>query len=199
METNTQRIIETITNVLSYLTIFETLSAIVLNMIIVIICLKSQRLRSKSTFKILTVGAINDLLTCIPWNLNVFLVNVFKYFLFLESQIYCRWISNFLQYTTLNIQSWILLSISIDRLLSMVVKKWSKFYFKGYRPYIFALLLYFSIAGINFFEVFTVGYSFYNNQTQTEMFLCYASNPALGYDWYTFSTQVSYLYTYFRD
>lgn len=188
---DTQNIIDTVSKILSYLTILETIFGIILNMIIVIICLKSQRLRSKSKFKILTVAAINDMINCIPWNLNVFLVNIFNYFIFLESPFYCRLLSNFLQYSTLSIESWLLLSISIDRLLSMVVKKWSKFYFSGFRPYIFALLLCFSIAGINFFEVFTVGYSFYNNQTQTEMFLCYASDPSLGYDWYTFSTKVT--------
>ena len=196
---DTQNIIDTVSKILSYLTIFETIAGVIFNMIIVFICLKSERLRTKSTFKILAVGAINDMLISIPWNLNVFLLNIFNYYIFIDSHFYCRWISNFLQYTTLSIESWILLSISVDRLLSMVVKKWSKFYFSGYRPYIFSLLLCFSIAGINFFEVFTVGYSFYNNQTQTEMFLCYASDPSLGFDWYTFSTKVTFCFTYFRD
>ena len=195
METNAQNIIDTISKVFSCLCIVETVFGIILNMIIVILCLKSQRLRTNSTFKMFVVGAINDMLISVPWNLDIFALTMFNYLLPDQSHFYCRWISNFLQYTTLSIESWLLLSISIDRLLSMVVKKWTKFYFSGYRPYIFAVLMCFLIAGINFFEVFTVGYSFYNNQTQTEMFLCYASNPSLGYDWYTFSTQVSYLFT----
>ena len=194
MEDNTEKILDTITNILSYVTVIEIIAGVILNLMIVIICFKSQRLRSKSTFKILAVGAINDMFNCIPWNLNVFLVNIFNYFIFFESPFYCRWLSNFLQNTTLSIQSWILLSISVDRLLSMVVKKWSKFYFSRYKPYIFSGLMCFLIAGINFFQVFTTGYSIYDNETQTEFFLCYATDPSLGYDWYTLSIQVNHFY-----
>ena len=191
METNVQYIIDTISKVFACLCIVETICGVILNIIIIVICQKSQRLRTNSTFKILAVGAINDMLISVPWNLDVFIFTMFDYFLPIQSHFYCRWLSNYLQYTTLSIQSWILLSTSVDRLLSMVVKKWSKFYFSGYRPYIFAILLCFLISGINFFEVFTIGYSYFDYATQTELFECYASDPSFGYDWYTFSTRVS--------
>lgn len=190
METNLS-LIDTVAKIFACLCIVETVTAIILNTCVLIICLKSKKLRSTSTFKILTVSAFNDMLCCIPWNLEVFTSTMFNYILSYQLIFYCRWISNFLQYTTLHIQSWILLSISVDRLLSMTVKKWTKFYFSGYRPYIFAFFLCLFMAGTNIFEIFTVGYSFNDNETQTEVIMCYVTDPSIGFDWYTFSTKVN--------
>ena len=126
------------------------------------------------------------------WNVEMFLYTLFNYEPVIESVFYCRWLSNFLPLTTLSIESWLLLSISIDRLLSLNVKKWSKFYFTDYRPYIFAVVLCFTIAAINFFEVFTIGYNTIDNETQTEIFVCYTTDPSFSYNWYKFATRVCF-------
>lgn len=179
-------IIDTISKVFACLCIVETIAGVLLNPLVLIICLKNKRLRSTSTFKILAVSAINDTLICFPWNLEVFLYSVFNYAPSYQSPFYCRWLSFFLQYTTLSIESWLLLSISIDRLLSMMVKKWTKFYFSGYRPYIFALSLSIFMAATNIFEIFKAGHSLF--YYDTEIFICYDTSL----DWYTIETKVCF-------
>ena len=191
MDTPNQTVIDTVAKIFAYVCITETVTAILLNPLVLIICLKSKRLRSTSTFKILAVSAVNDMLVCLPWNQENFCNTILNYYLSYQVLFVCRWISVFLQYTTFNIQSWILLSISVDRLLSMVVKRWSKFHFSGYRPYIYSVSLCVFMAAVNFHEVFTSGYSYYDNDTQSEVVICYASDPSYNYDWYVFAAQVS--------
>ena len=191
MDSTQKSIIDTVSKIFSVYAIIETVVSIILNLLVIIIILKSERLRTTSTFKILVVSAVNDMLVCFPWNVSNFLYTMFNYVAMYRSAFICKWIFMFLQYTTFSIESWLLLSISVDRLLSLHVKKWSKFYFNGLRPYIFAVLLCLTMAAINLFEVFTIGYSYFNNQTQTETFVCHGTDPSLGYDWYTFSIQVN--------
>ena len=193
MDIPNQAVIDTVSKIFAYICIIQTVSAFILNPLVLIICVKSKRLRLTSTFKILAVSAINDMLVCLAWNQEGFTTTIFNYVTSYENLFYCRWISVFLQYTTFNIQSWILLSISVDRLLSMVVKRWSKFHCSDYRPYIYSISLCVFMAAVNFHEVFTSGYSYYDNDTQSEVVICYASDPNYNYDWYVFAAQVSYL------
>jgi hypothetical protein len=192
MDTTQNIVVDTASKTFAVFGFVETLVSIILNPLVIIIILKSERLRTNSTFKILAVSAVNDMLVCFSWNVEMFLYTLFNYEPVIESVFYCRWLSNFLQYTAFSIESWLLLSISVDRYLTLKVKKWSKFYFNGYRPYIFSVLLCFSMAGINFFQVFTVGYSYFDNETQTEIFECYATDPSFGYNWYKFATRVCF-------
>ena len=184
-------IVDTVSKIFAAYAIIETAASIILNSLVIIIILKSERLRKTSTFKILVVSAVNDMLVCLPWNIGNFLYTMFNNASLYRSVFFCKWIFILLQYTTFSIESWLLLSISVDRLLSMTLIKWSKFYFNGYRPYIFAVLLCFTMAAIHFFEVFTVGYSYFDNQTQTQKFVCHTTDPSFGYDWYTFSIKVN--------
>ena len=172
--------------------LFTTVAAVILNQLVLYICLKSKQLRSKSTFKMLALSSINDMISCISWNQEDFTVSVLNYFTAKKNLIYCKWISVFLQFTTIELESWILLSISTDRLLSMLVKNWSKSYFSGYRPYFYIVFLHLVIAGVNFHEVFTVGYSDYDNATDTEVVKCYATHPYYDFDWYGFASQVKF-------
>ena len=192
MDSTQKSIIDTVSKIFSVYAIIETVVSIILNLLVIIIILKSVRLRTTSTFKILVVSAVNDMLVCFPWNASNFLYTMFNYVAMYRNAFVCKWIFMFLQYTTFSIESWLLLSISIDRLLSLNVKKWSKFYFTDYRPYIFAVVLCFTIAAINFFEVFTIGYNIIDNETQTEIFVCYSTDPSFGYDWYKFALQVCF-------
>ena len=193
MDSKQSLIVDTVSKIFAIYGLFQTVASIILNSLVIIIILKSEPLRKTSTFKILVVSAVNDMLVCFPWNVEMYLYTMFNYEPVDDSVFYCKWISNFLQFTTMSIESWLLFSISVDRLLSMTLKKWSKFYFNEYRPYIFAITLCLTIAGINFFEVFTIGHTYFDNETQIVIFECITTNPSLGYNWYTFATQVNIL------
>ena len=186
-----QNIIDIFSKIFSCLSIAETALAVILNPLVLIIILKSKRLRSTSTFKILAVNAVNDILTSLGWNIEFFVYTMFNYVPSFTYLFFCRGFVSFLAYTTLSIETWILLAISVDRLLSMTVKKWSKFYFSGYRPYIFTLCLCLFIAGLNFHQLFTVGYSYFDTDAQSEIVMCYVTNPVYSYDWYNFANLVS--------
>ena len=191
---NSTIVIDTVSKIFACICIIESIAGVILNPLVLIICLKSRRLRSTSTFKILAVSAINDMIVSIPWNQDDFAITMFGHYSAYESLFYCEWISVFLQNATLNIETWILLSISVDRLLSMVVKKWSKFYFTGYRPYIFTVLLCLVISALNFHEGFTSGYIYVDNETQLEIVECYATGPTFSYDWYGFVEKVNLIF-----
>ena len=187
-----KKLIEIVSKLFASICLIEIISAFILNLLIIFICLKSKRLRSTSTFKLLIAKAINDMLICFPWNQENFSITFFDYFTSNKNLIYCRLVSIFLQTVTLNIQTWILLSISTDRLLAMAVKNWKKIYFSGCRPFIFSSVLCFLIAGIHFHSIFTVGYSFYNNSTQQEMVVCFKTNPEYNsINWFPFMAKVS--------
>ena len=186
---NVSYVVDKVFKIFAVFGFIETVVSIILNPLVIIIILKSERLRTTSTFKILVVSAVNDMLVCFSWNVEMFLYTLFNYEPVNNSVFYCKWLSNFLQLTTLSIESWLLMSISVDRYLTIKVKKWSKFYFNGSRPYIFAVLLCFTIAAIHLFEVFTIGYTTFDNETHIEIFVC-LTDPAFGYDWYNFALRV---------
>lgn len=141
-------------------------SSVVLNPIVLVVIVRSKRLRSTSTFKILAFSAINDILACLVWNFESFTDSFFDFAPYFRSFFYCRWISSFLPYTTIQLESWLIVSIALDRLLSLTFKKWSSQLFTGYRPIIYAFFLAFIVAGVNFFTVFTIGYVDYVNGTE---------------------------------
>lgn len=146
---------------------------IILNVLVCFVCLvKSKQLRSISTFKFLTIGAINDLLMCFPWNFDSFTNIYFDLKPHLLSLLYCQYLEIFLQYTTITYASWLLVSISLDRVLSLSIKKWSSQYFKGQRPFIFSALLLVFIVAIYSVSLFKVGYTFIN-ENGTEIVVCY--------------------------
>lgn len=167
--------------------LFLCICALIFNPLVLFICLKSRRLRSTSTFKLLAFSSINDLLSCMGWNQEDFVTTVLNYSTSYLNLDYCRWVSMFLQYSTLEYASWMLVSISLDRLLSMTIKKWSKVYFAGVRPIIYAAVLAFVILAINFNEVFTGGYMFTDGDTS--FVICYQTDPNL-FDWFNLMSQV---------
>jgi hypothetical protein len=70
--------------------------------------------------------------------------------------------------------SWLLLfsllkskvSVTLDRLLSILIQKWSKFYFNGYRPVIYAFVLLTLILLLNVVTLVTDGYMTVVNGTE---------------------------------
>ena len=52
------------------------------------------------------------------------------------------------------------------------------------------------MASVNLFEVFTVGYTSYDNDTQSEVVVCYVINPVYQYDWYYLARHVCNLISF---
>lgn len=173
-------IINIFRNILAWYHLILIVASVTLNPIVVYICAKSRKLRSTTTFKLLAASAINDIVCCLGWNQAQFSNTVLNFNSSQRSIIYCRLVTYFLQYTSIQYESWMLFSISLDRFLSMWTKKWSKDYFHGFRPYAFALTLAFLIICVNFVEIFTVGYIYYKNET--EIIVCNTSAPG-GFPW----------------
>lgn len=166
------------------------IAAIFLNPLVLFICLRSKKLRSTSTFKMLSICSINDLLSCLVWNQENFTGTFFDFKPMARSLFYCRFFSVFLQYVTLEYACWLLVSISLDRYLSLRLKKWSKQYFRGARPVIYSFVLLLIIIGINFNEILYDGYSYTENGT--EIIVCYAT-AEYDYSWFDIESQVIYI------
>ena len=164
------------------------IAPIILNPIVLFICLKSKKLRSISTFKILTVNSIIDILVCLPWNFENFAAN-FKFYPGYLSLFYCQWITIYLQSTTIQIESWLILSISVDRLLSLSFNKWSKSIFINSRPYIYCACL------ILFFLVFNIPRGYFGGysvvEDGTESIFCYVTPPGNSIDWVKIESEVN--------
>lgn len=186
-----QYTIDVFSKIFASYSLFLCICAVIFNPLVLFICVKSKKLRTTSTFKLLAFSSINDLLCCMGWNLEDFVTTVLNYPTSFIDLGFCRWVSNFLQYSTLEYASWMLVSISLDRLLSMMIKKWSKSYFTGVRPIIYASVLAVVILGINFNEVFTSGYMYADNETS--YVVCYQSDPNF-FNWYDLMSQVIFSY-----
>jgi hypothetical protein len=179
--------IEILGKIFASYTLFLIVVAILFDPLVLYICLRSKELRKTSTFKLLAIGAINDLLSCLPWNQENFTNAFFNFQSASRSLFYCRYLSVFLQFVTLEFASWLLVSISLDRYLSLRVKKWSKHYFKGLRPVALAGLLLLIIVCLNIGGIFYTGYSYMENGT--EIIVCYATSEN-NYYWYNTESQV---------
>lgn len=160
----------------------------IFNSLVCFICLKSKTLRSTSTFKMLAIVAISDLISLFEWNADNFSIAFFNYLAYTQNLFFCRFVTMFLQYATLEISSWMWVSISLDRYLSLRVKRWRKHYFRGYRAVLLAIGLVIFIVAINFVEIFKNGYSFVVNGT--EVVVCGATSEN-NFFWFQLMSQVS--------
>ena len=165
--------------------------SLILNPIVFFMCLKSKNLRSTSTFKLLAFGSINDLFVCVAWNLEAFAVSFFNYVAYYRSLFFCKWITLFIQLTSLEIEVWLLVGISFDRLLSLSVKKWSTHYFNGIKPIIYSAIMIVIMASVNFFFLFVGGYSYVSNGT--EIIACFETPPDYNVDWFNIMQNVRVL------
>ena len=179
--------IDVLTKISSGYNLILVIAPFIFNPIVLFICLKSKKLRSISTFKILTVNSIVDILVCLPWNFENFAAN-FKFYPGYLSLFYCQWITSYLQVTLIQIESWLILSISVDRLLSLSFNKWSKSIFINSRPYIYCVCLIVFFFGFNIPRGYFGGYSFDVNGT--EYIICYATPPGNTIDWVQIESEV---------
>lgn len=111
------------TRIFAWYHLFLIISAFILNPLVFYVCLRSRRLRSTSTFKLLAICSVNDLLSCLEWNQADFLNPIFNLNLSGVNLLFCRWVTFFLQHITLEYASWMLVLISADRFFSMALKK----------------------------------------------------------------------------
>ena len=182
-----QEAIDILTKIFSCYNLILIIASIIFNPIVLFICLKSKKLRSISTFKLLTVNSITDILICLPWNFENFAAN-FKFYPTHKSLFYCRWISIYLQVMMIHIESWLLLSISVDRLLSLSFNKWSKSIFINSRPYIFCVCLILFFFGLDFHRSLIGGYEVVVNGT--ESVICFVTRPGNSADWSKIESEV---------
>lgn len=188
MNSENQETIDLITKIFSTYNLFLIVASFILNPLVLYICLKSKRLRSTSTFKMLAFSSLNDMLVMIGWNQESFTNAFFDLHPYSRSLTYCRLVSVFIQFSSLEFESWMLVSISLDRFLAMSVKKWCKTNFAGPRPYIYTAMLALLIWAINFVSLFSSGYI--ETVNNTDIVHCFATPPHLNVDWYHIMSQV---------
>lgn len=189
MSATENSLISIFTSIFAWYHLFLMISSIILNPLIAFVCIKSRNLRSTSTFKLLAFNSINDIIVCFEWNLADFVNTVIGYNLSRRSLVYCRLATYFLQYSTLNLSSWMYVSISLDRLLSLSLANWSRVHFARFRPYYYSALLAAIMFAVNFNEIFTVGYSFVGNGT--EVVVC-NKNTNGSFPWNIVMAQVNF-------
>ena len=182
-----QEAIDVLTKIFSIYNLLLIVASLIFNPLVFLICFRCKKLRSTSTFKILAINSINDIMVCFPWNFENFVMN-FNYYPYYTSLFYCKWISLLLQTTTIQIESWLLLSVSLDRLLSLSIKKWSRSIFVNYRPYIFCICLILFFYALNFPRALFISYIAVVNDT--EIIVCYQTRPDIAIDWARISSQV---------
>lgn len=182
-------VINVFIQIFSWYHLLLVLVSAILNPFVFFMCLKSKKLRSISTFKLLAVSSINDMLCCLEWNVADFTNVVMNFVPSLRSLLYCRLVTYFMQYTTIEFESWMLVTISLDRFLSMTWKQWSKDYFGGKRPYIYAAILAIVLIAINSIEIFTIGYVYISNGTE---FVVCSENRSDSIQWNRIISQVHY-------
>lgn len=170
-----QSVLDILNKIMAIWGIMLIICSVFFNALAFVICIRSKTLRKNNTFKLLAVGAINDILMCFTWNFDDFMGIFFNFQAFYANLFYCEFFENFLQYITITFASWLLVSISLDRVLTLYLKKWNTHYFCGARPFVYTFLLALLIALINIVAVFKTGYSFQNG-TDTEVVVCFEDN-----------------------
>jgi hypothetical protein len=160
--------------------IILVICSIIFNSIVFIVCLKSNELRSISTFKLLAVAAINDALQGFSWNLGDFTWLFFDFNLDVSSLFYCKFLATFMINTTCCFASWLLVSISLDRVLSLYIRSWSNKYFNGQRPFFLAAFILLVIMSIFGWPAIKSGYS-YTNENGSEIIVCFEGAPGDTY------------------
>lgn len=148
------------------------ITGLVFNTIVFLICVKSKELRSSSTFKLLAIAAINDGLSCFPWNFDDFTRLFFDYYAAESTTFYCGLFTIFFIYTTCTYASWLLVTISLDRVLSLNIQNWSTKYFNGRKPIYFAGILLLVMIGTYVIGIFKTSHT-YRNENGTVKTACF--------------------------
>jgi hypothetical protein len=180
--------IDIFTKVFSIYALLLTILGTAGNSLSCFICLRKS-LRTRATFKLLAFLTVSDIVALYQWNLKHFVATFFGHYDWdLVYLTLCR-LDQFLQTSSLQFSAWILVSIALDRLLSILILKWTKFYFRGSRPVVYAFTLLFIILLFNGTTLLTDGYVVIVNGTQKV--ICDAQ-PVLDYTIFNIMSQVSF-------
>jgi hypothetical protein len=125
------------------------------NSLIFLVCM---RIKNNTTFNFLRFLAVSDFASLFFWNLNGVMIGLFDRNLFDTSIEFCK-LSCFMQYATLLISAWILVSLSFDRYFSMAWANWKTLYLRPHRANFLcaAMVVFFVLINVHVF--FTVGQS----------------------------------------
>jgi hypothetical protein len=110
-----------------FLVIFGTIG----NLCTCFICMRKS-LRKTTCFVFLSFISIIDIFTLYTWNLSNFIVPFYGYFHENSNIIWCK-LSVFLQFFSLQSSAWLLVTMTVERYLSLVIKKWYSSYFNAKR------------------------------------------------------------------
>jgi hypothetical protein len=141
-----------------------------------------NRIKNNNTFIFLTYLSLSNGFTLYTWNLFHFF---FIYFNVNISNVnfFCCKAGYFVQYASLQIVSWLLVLISVEQLLSVMIKHWRTIYFKPIRARLTAAGLVAFFLILNSHVLFTFGYTRDVNGTMIEF--CYEPTymPEIKISW----------------
>lgn len=151
-----------IEKVLSFYTIVLIIIGTICNLTSFFIMLK-KNIRKYSCMRYLCILCLTDTIVLYQWNLNTF----FKYNLSVPpgykdleeiSLFWCRWIS-YLAFSSLQLSSWLLSMVSLDRLMIVYLPMWKSFINKKNRVNILIFFIVVTIFSLNMHLLFLNGYT----------------------------------------
>ena len=147
--------------ILAYYSLFLAIAGTIGNCLTFIIC---YRLRSTTTFVFLMVSSIFDTTALYFWNVNQFTSTILDIDLQNLNKLSCKF-GMYVQFTSLQISAWLLVAMSIDRLMSVWISRWRISYFKKRQAIISSLTVLLLIMVINLNVPFTYSHDIVVNGT----------------------------------
>ena len=154
-------------------------------------CLVCFRLRSTTTFVFLAIAAVFDAASLYFWNLNHFTQTFLDIDLQSKNLNSCR-IGQFVQFTSLEISAWLLVLMSVDRLLTISVNSWKRIYSTPKRAALVGGLCCLLLIGLNINVLVLYGFEneiqAENTNTTTKVTFCFPTSDPRSYFMSTWET-----------
>ena len=156
----------------SYYALFLIIVGTIFNLTSFLVMIR-KNMRKYACMRYLAILSIVDLLVLYQWNLNTFYKYNFSFPPFYRdleelSLFWCRWIS-YLAFSTLQLSSWLLSIVSIDRVMVVYCTCWNKYMHKPNRINLVIILIILIIFMSNVHIVLYNGYTEHFNSTQTDI------------------------------
>lgn len=184
---NFEKALDVFLKILASYSLLLIIYGTILNSFLFYVCLRSRKLRSTSTFKLLASVSISDTLSLFMWMQEHFVSTFFNIYFPHRSLFYCQTISIWVQYSTLQFSSWMYMSISLDRYLSLIVRKWRQLFSRRPWPFVYSVVLAFCICAINLNENWTAG--LIEAVNGTEVIFCFVTKIN-QFDWIKLMSEV---------
>ena len=177
--------------ILAYYSLFLVVAGTIGNFATFIVC---YRLRSTTTFVFLMVSSVVDAIALYFWNANHFTSVIVNTDLQNLNRLSCK-LGMFVQFTSLQSSAWLLVAMSLDRLMSVWISHWKLVYFKPTQAFMasIAVLVLFMLVNLN------VPFTFSHDITVngTTKIQCFATSDPATY-WMQTWEIVSYFFTLLR-